>query len=102
MRRIVMLIALLSGPTLAAEPTNYCNDPDINQRWADALVNYPNDPLVVRLAAQRDTLCTLLQDEEIDLERAQSLWDKALTDALLQRARAEQRERGLLPLFSTF
>lgn len=103
MRAILVLCTLLTATTLAAvESQNYCNDPGVNEQWRQALENYPSDPVVIGMAARRETLCDLLKKGEIDLDTAQNLWQEALTKSLLERPRAGRHHPDLLPLFSTF
>ena len=104
MRTLTLLLALLvlANPVFATQHENYCSDADINRQWDEALEQYPEDDLIVRLAATRRSLCNQVDNNEIDQSRAQALWEDVLTEALLERARAEARRRGLFRLFATF
>lgn len=104
MRALSLLLVLLAltRPVFASQHENYCNDKDINRQWDEALEQYPEDNLIVRLAATRESLCDQLDSKAIDQDRAKALWEDALTEALLERAREEQRRRGLFRLFATF
>lgn len=104
MRTLTLLLALLvlANPVFATQHENYCSDADINRQWDEALEQYPEDDLIVRLAATRRSLCNQVDNKEIDQSRAQALWEDVLTEALLERARAEARRRGLFRLFATF
>ncbi len=103
MRYLILATALLFAlPVAAQERANYCNDPAVNQKWEQAQTEHPSDRLIVKLATVRGALCTMLDQGKIDLDTAQFMWEQALTDALLEQARAEQQQRGLLQLFGTF
>lgn len=101
-RPLVLTLALLAGSSIAGETGHFCRNPDVTRQWQEARVRYPGDALVLRLAAKREILCALLADGTIGLDKSQFLWQKALTDALLERARAKERKRRPLRLFATF
>ena len=96
------LTLFVLSATAADGTTHYCNDPEVNQQWDEALRSYPDDPLVLKLSAVRTGLCGMVDAGEIPIAKAKTLWENALTSALLERARAEQAKRGLLRLFGTF
>ncbi|MEZ5583763.1 MAG: hypothetical protein R3F37_14340 [Candidatus Competibacteraceae bacterium] len=102
MRYLLLFLALLTAPAWAEEPRNFCSDPEVNRQWEEALVKYPEDPLLIKLSAVRSALCSMLSQEQIDLETARNAWEDELTDALVEWARNEQKKRGLLRLFGTF
>lgn len=87
---------------IADEPTNNCQNEEINRQWEKALNEYPQDRLVTKLAALRTGLCGMIDDGLIDVDTAKTTWEQALTDALLERAREHEAKRGLLRLFATF
>lgn len=99
---LLLLLFILALPSLAAEPTSSCTDPDMNQQWEKAQSQYPNDPLVLKLSSLRGALCSMIASKQIDVETARFIWEHALINALLGRAREEQERRGLLRLFGTF
>jgi len=102
MRYLILLLTLLAWPAWAEEPRNFCSDTEVNRQWEEALVKYPEDPLLLKLSAVRTSLCGMLSHNQIDLETARNAWEDALTDALVDWARDEQKKRGLLRLFGTF
>ncbi len=105
MRYLILLsLMILTLPvTLAGERKgSSCNDTEINQQWERAVAAYPQDRLIIKLSATRTGLCNLVKSGQIDIETARSIWEKALTTTLLDRAKEEQKQRGLLRLFATF
>jgi hypothetical protein len=102
MRYLILCLILCALPVIAAEPRNFCDDPELNRQWEEALTKYPKDPLVLKLSAVRTALCGMVSSKQINLETARATWEDALTDALLEWAKDEQAKRGLLRLFGTF
>ena len=103
MRYLFLLwLFVLALPAQADKPKNSCNDPEINQQWEQALNQYPNDRLLIKLSSIRGALCSMIKNKQVTIETARSIWEQALTDALLERAREDQAQRGLLRLFGTF
>jgi hypothetical protein len=104
MHHVLVLCLLLLSPAAyaAGDVKDSCNNPEVNQHWLEALKQHSDDPLVVRMFNMRTGLCGMLKNGQIDSETARSMWEQALTNALLESARQEQSKRGLLRLFGTF
>ncbi len=99
---ILLLLVPLAWAVSAQEHKCYCKDPTVDRQWEEALDKYPQDKVVVRLAAKRETLCDMIEMGEIGVDKARLLSEKALTKTLLERAREEQAKRGLMQLFVSF
>ncbi|HRF62922.1 MAG TPA: hypothetical protein PK708_08555 [Candidatus Competibacter sp.] len=102
-------MSLVILPTLAlGQPENTCDDPEINQRWEQAVADQPQNRLVRKLSAKRDDLCKLVKSGRLDLKTARSIWEKTLTESFLERTQEQprvqekQERRGLLVLFANF
>lgn len=104
MRYISLVLAFLTVPAVFAGevPKHSCDDPEVNQQWRQALARYPQDPLLIKLSAMRTGLCNMIKNGQVDPDTARSIWEKALTTNLLERAKEEQEQRGLFRLFATF
>lgn len=99
---LALYLSVLACAVSASEDQNSCNNPRLNQNWADALANYPDDPVVLRMFNLRTGLCAMLKNGQIEARSAPDLWEQALTTALLDSARQEREKQGLLSLFGTF
>jgi hypothetical protein len=102
LRYLVLIFSLAIVSAIAEEPRDFCNDPELNQQWSEALTKYPKDPLLLKLSAVRNALCGMVNSGQLNLEAARVTWENTLTDTLLEWAKKEQEKRGLLRLFGTF
>lgn len=105
MRYLILLLFVIFAlsTTVAGERNkSSCNDTEINQQWEKAVAAYPRDRLIAKLSTTRTGLCNLVKSGQLDVETARSIWEKALATTLLDRAKEEQQQRGLLRLFATF
>lgn len=109
MRCLILCLPLFILPTLTlGQSENICNDPEINQRWEQAVADQPQNRLIRKLSAKRIELCKQVKSGRLDSKTARSIWEKMLTDSLLEHAQEQphvqekQERRGLLVLFANF
>lgn len=109
MLRLIMCLPLLIFPVLTlGQSDNTCNDPEINQRWEQAVADQPQNRLVKKLSDKRAELCKQVKSGRLDSKTARLIWEQTLTESLLERAQEQprvqekQERRGLLVLFANF
>lgn len=84
-----MLTMASSG--VAAEPANYCHDSEAEAEWDQMLEEYPVDPVVIKLAALRTELCTLVDEGRMSLDQAIDLFEQECRGGVLERRMEEER-----------
>lgn len=58
------------------EPANYCQDPESWKEWNELLVKHPQDDPIYALYATRLGLCSMVESNTIDLDRATRIFEK--------------------------
>jgi hypothetical protein len=99
---IFLCFSLFVFTANATASIDTCVDPDVYQQWQNALKQYPEDHMLLKLASLRRDLCDMVENNEMDVNTALFIWQQALTTALLERAHEDHARRGLLRLFGTF
>jgi hypothetical protein len=99
-RAFILLLSLTLGASSctdglhAAQPDNYCHDPEANQRWGELLLDAPADDVLLRLFALRLGLCQMVDAGILTLERATEIFERARQRGLLERREQMERWQG--------
>jgi hypothetical protein len=83
-----ILLALLPAVSANAEDAknpNYCHDKEKSQEWAKMIADYPNDPIVIKLAGLREGLCMMIDRGQITLEQGVDLWEDERQKSVVER-----------------
>lgn len=67
----------------AAEPENYCHDPESWKDWENMVKKYPDDIPLQILHALRIGLCAKIEQKSISFKEAKQLMDQ-MSDQLIQ------------------
>ncbi len=67
------------------EPAHFCADPATNREWAELLAQNPEDRIVVRLYALRVGLCTMIDQNLIDVDQAITWFEQERSKAVIER-----------------
>jgi hypothetical protein len=90
-----LLSVLLSLPLSAEEEDeNLCRDANANRDWAERLAANPNDPLLTRLFASRQSLCWMIDQELLTVDRATELFEKERSEAIKERQKENAQRQG--------
>lgn len=90
---VFALILCLSSPCTAdvgKEPSNYCKDEESWRQWHDLLEKHPQDDAVHALYATRRGLCSMVESEQIDLDRATRIFER-MRESLIERYREKEK-----------
>lgn len=102
MRIAVFVATLVASTCLASDPPSYCSDPALNRAWREALVQHPNDALIARLAAERESVCTRREGPMVAERNPLPLRKHWIEDESYGRARPRRSNPLVLPVLSTF
>lgn len=81
-----------SAPCIAdsgKEPANYCQDPESWKEWNELLVKHPQDDPIYALYATRLGLCSMVESNTIDLNRATRIFEK-MRETLITKYREQE------------
>ena len=99
---VILALALAVGPAPVTaaepdpgdpEPAHFCADPATNREWAELLAQNPEDRIVVRLYALRVGLCTMIDQNLIDVDQAIAWFEQERSKAVIER-RLETGRQG--------
>lgn len=90
-----LLSVLLSLPLSAGEQgESLCRDANANREWAKLLAANPNDLMLTRLFAFRQSLCWMIDQGLLTVDRATELFEKERSDAIDERQRENAQRQG--------
>ena len=87
-----LFIFIFSAPCIAdsgKEPANYCQDPESWKEWNELLVKHPQDDPIYALYATRLGLCSMVESNTIDLNRATRIFEK-MRETLITKYREQE------------
>lgn len=104
MRWLILCLLSLFPTLIFGQSESICNDPELNRRWEQAVIDRSQNRLIIKLSAKRTALCKAVQDGRLEPQAARASWEKTLMDALLANlpAAEEKQRRDLLLLFANF
>ena len=83
--RVVTLLLLFYLPCSAYSDTvNYCNDPDVNQKWSRLMLKYGDIPEWREINQYRIQLCNEVNNGIISLEEAIDLFEDKRAEKIEQ------------------
>lgn len=84
MKYTIVIIMLFSCCNAIAD-TDYCHDQSVNAKWQRMIKKYPEDAIVLHLAALREGLCSMIDRGEISKDTAIDIFESAKGAAIQQR-----------------
>jgi len=90
---VMVSLCVVFSSAVPSRADTFCADPDAQKEWAEAVAKYPGDNLVQTLHALWIGLCAKVKAGDIDLERANELFERARAAAIEQRKRDNEVEQ---------
>jgi hypothetical protein len=88
---IGLLIKTFAHAEDGAAP-NYCHDMQKNQEWREMVSEYPNDPIIIKLAGLREGLCIMIDRGQITHEQGVNLWEDERQRSVVERGNDDAKK----------
>jgi hypothetical protein len=96
MKQLLVILVTLFFPISAlseeAATVNYCHDDQKNQDWEKMVADYPNDPIIIKLAGLRVGLCVMIDRGQITHEQGVNLWEEERQRSIVERSNDDAKK----------
>jgi len=74
------------------EKIDYCHDDKINQDWTKRVAEFPNDPIILKLAGLREGLCLMIDRGQITHEQGTDIWEDERQRSIVDRGNEDSKK----------
>ncbi len=87
-------LALLATVASADEVAgvDYCHDPKASQEWQKMVIEYPKDPIIIKLAGLREGLCLMIDRGQITHEQGTDIWEDERQRSIVDRGSEDAKK----------
>jgi hypothetical protein len=93
LKLLFMLLLALYFPAHAATQANYCHNLAMNQDWDKKVVEFSQDPIILKLAGLRTGLCQMIDRGQITHEQGINLWEDERQRSIVDRQTEQARQK---------
>ena len=88
----ILLFLASAANAQASEQVDYCHDAKINQDWHKQITEYPEDPIILKLAGLREGLCLMIDRGQIKHEQGITIWEDERQRSIVDRNNEQAKQ----------
>lgn len=89
---ILLFFLAFSAYSEETEKMNYCHNEKINQDWIKRVAEFPNDPIILKLAGLREGLCLMIDRGQIRHEQGIDIWEDERQRSIVDRSNEDAKK----------
>jgi hypothetical protein len=89
---ILLFFLTFSAYSEETEKINYCHNEKINQDWIKKIADYPEDPIILKLAGLRVGLCLMIDRGQISHEQGIDIWEDERQRSIVDRSNEDAKK----------
>lgn len=89
---ILLFLLIFTANAEEVQKVDYCHDAKANQDWSTKIAEFPEDPIILKLAGLREGLCMMIDRGQITHEQGTNIWEDERQRSIVDRSSKEVKQ----------